>query len=114
VELQALADPLGLTVTVGHLPPGASKGNKLEPRLFSHLRLNRRGRPLVSPEVIVALLGATTPQSGLRVEAQLDRQTSPPRVEVSAEQRAQGQLRPQQFHGEWNYSILPRQARTVR
>jgi AcrR family transcriptional regulator len=114
VELQKLADTLGVVVTVCHLPPGTSKWNKIEHRLFSHISLNWRGRPLVSHEVIVALIGATTTQTGLRVEAQLDRQTYPTRVEVSDEQLARVRLCPHQFHGEWNYSILPRQAETVR
>src|SRR5215471_15713744 len=72
VELQELADRLGLELTVCHLPPGTSKWNKVEHRLFSHISLNWRGRPSVSHEVIVALIGATTTQTGLRVEAQLD------------------------------------------
>ena len=114
VELQELADTLGVVVTVCHLPPGTSKWHKIEHRLFSHISLNWRGRPLVSHEVIVALIGATTTQTGLRVEAQLDRQIYPTRVEVSDEQLAQVQLRPHQFHGEWNYSILPRRSKTVR
>jgi hypothetical protein len=114
VELQELADTLGIAVTVCHLPPGTSKWNKIEHRLFSHISLNWRGRPLVSHEVIVALIGATTTQTGLRVEAELDPRPYPTRVEVSDEQLAQVQLRPHQFHGEWNYSILPRRARTVR
>jgi DDE family transposase len=114
VELQALADTLGVTVTVCHLPPGTSKWNKIEHRLFSHISLNWRGRPLVSHEVIVALIGATTTQTGLRVEAALDSRPYPTRVEVSDEELAQVQLRPHQFHGEWNYSILPRSSKTVR
>jgi hypothetical protein len=114
VELQELADTLGIEVTVCHLPPGTSKWNKIEHRLFSHISLNWRGRPLVSHEVIVALIGATTTQTGLRVEAQLDRRPYPTRVEISDEQLAQVQLRPHQFHGEWNYSILPRRANPVR
>jgi DNA-binding phage protein len=114
VELQELADTLGVTVTVCHLPPGTSKWNKIEHRLFSHISLNWRGRPLVSHEVIVALIGATTTQTGLRVEAALDSRPYPTRVEVSDEALAQVQLRPHQFHGEWNYSILPRRAKTVR
>ena len=114
VELQELADTLGVGVTVCQLPPGPSKWNKSEHRLFSHLSLNWRGRPLVSHEVIVALIGATTTQTGLRVGAQLDRRPYPTRVEVSDEQQAQVQLRPHKFHGEWNYSILPRRSKTVR
>jgi DNA-binding phage protein len=114
VELQELADTLGVTVTVCHLPPGTSKWNKIEHRLFSHISLNWRGRPLVSHEVIVALIGATTTQTGLRVEAALDSRPYPTRVEVSDEELAQVQLCPHQFHGEWNYSILPRRSKTVR
>lgn len=114
VELQTLADTLGFPVTVCHLPPGTSKWNKIEHRLFSHISLNWRGRPLISHEVIVALLGATTTQNGLRVEAELDPRSYPTRVEVSDEQLAQVQLRPHAFHGEWNYSILPRASKTVR
>jgi hypothetical protein len=114
VELQALADALGFPVTVCHLPPGTSKWNKIEHRLFSHISLNWRGRPLISHEVIVALIGATTTQNGLRVEAALDARSYPTRVGVSAEQLAQVQLRPHAFHGEWNYSILPHVSETVR
>jgi DNA-binding phage protein len=114
VELQELADTSDLEVTVCHLPPGTSKWNKIEHRLFSHISLNWRGRPLVSHEVIVALIGATTTRTGLRVEAQLDHRTYPTRVEVSDEQLAQVQLRPHKFHGEWNYSILPKRSKTVR
>jgi len=114
VELQELADTLGVAVTVCHLPPGPSKWNKIEHRLFSHIGLNWRGRPLISHEVIVALIGGTTTQTGLRVEAALDRGTYPTRVEVTDEQLAQVQLRPHSFHGEWNYSILPRPSKTVR
>jgi Rhodopirellula transposase DDE domain len=114
VELQTLADALGLPVTVCHLPPGTSKWNKIEHRLFSHISLNWRGRPLVSHEVIVALIGATTTQNGLRVEAALDARSYPTRVEVSDEQLKRVQLRPHAFHGEWNYSILPRASKTVR
>ena len=109
VELQELADTLGVAVTVCHLPPGTSKWNKIEHRLFSHISLNWRGRPLISHEVIVALIGATTTQTGLRVEAALDRGTYPTRVEVTDEQLAQVQLHPHAFHGEWNSS--PQSAR---
>jgi len=114
VELQTLADTLGFPITVCHLPPGTSKWNKIEHRLFSHISLNWRGRPLISHEVIVALIGATTTQNGLRVAAVLDPRSYPTRVEVSDEQLAQVQLRPHSFHGEWNYSILPQAAKTVR
>lgn len=114
VELQGLADTLGVAVSVCHLPPGTSKWNKLEPRLFSHIRLNWRGRPLISHEVIVALMGATTTQTGVRVEAVLDRRTYPTRVEVTDEPLSQVQLRSHSFPGEWNYSISPKASKPVR
>ena len=108
LELQSLADAAGLEVSVCHLPPGTSKWNKIEHRLFSHISMNWRGRPLVSHEVIVELIGSTTTQSGLRVAAQLDTGAYPTKVQVSDEQMAQVQLRRHRFHGEWNYSIRPR------
>jgi len=114
VELQALANATGLDITVCHLPPGTSKWNKIEHRLFSHISMNWRGRPLVSHEVIVDLIGSTTTQTGLRVEAKLDTGTYPTRVEVSAEQMAALCLRPHRFHGEWNYSITPERVKPVR
>ena len=114
VELQAPADTPGITITVCHLPPGPSRWSKIEHRLFSHLSLNWRGRPPVSPEGIVALIGATTTQTGLRVEAALDSRPDPTRVGGSNAELAQGQLRPHQFHGEGNYAILPRRSKTVR
>jgi len=114
VELQALADATGLRLTVCHFPPGTSKWNKIEHRLFSHISMNWRGRPLVSHEVIVELIGSTTTQSGLRVEAQLDTGTYPTRVEVSDEQMAEIRLQRHRFHGEWNYSILAQKSRPAR
>ena len=113
VELQELADTLGVVVPVCHLPPGTSKWNKIEHRLCSQISLNWRGRPLISHEVIVALIGATMTQTGLRVEAALDRRTYPTGVEVSDEQLARVQLHPPSFHGEWNYSLLPRRSKPV-
>ena len=110
VELQALADATGLHLTVCHFPPGTSKWNKIEHRLFSHISMNWRGRPLVSHQVIVELIGSTTTQSGLRVEAQLDTGAYPTRVQVSDQQMAEILLQPHRFHGEWNYSIVPRKA----
>lgn len=111
VEVQTLADTTGLDVTVCHLPPGTSKWNKIEHRLFSYISMNWRGRPLVSHEVIVDLIGSTTTQTGLRVEARLDTGTYPTRVQVSAEQMAKIRLRPHRFHGEWNYTILSARSR---
>jgi Rhodopirellula transposase DDE domain len=107
VELQRFASTTGLTVTVCHLPPGTSKWNKIEHRLFSHISLNWRGRPLVSHEVIVNLIGATTTQTGLTVQAERDTGRYPTKVQVSDEAMAALHLTPHAFHGEWNYTITP-------
>ncbi len=107
VELQGFADATGLQVTVCHLPPGTSKWNKIEHRLFAHISLNWRGRPLVSHEVVVELIGATTTREGLRVQAELDPTVYPTKVRVSAADLAAVRLTPHAFHGEWNYTITP-------
>ena len=108
VELQRLADETGLRVSVCHLPPGTSKWNKIEHRLFSYISQNWRGKPLISYEVIVNLIAATRTQSGLRVHSELDTKTYPAGVKVSDEDMAQVALRPDKFHGDWNYTIIPR------
>src|SRR5512142_1968376 len=108
VELQRWADETGLEVTVCHLPPGTSKWNKIEHRLFSHITMNWRGRPLVSHQVVVELIAATRTATGLEVEARLDRGSYPTKVKVSKEQMKQVRLKPHEFHGEWNYTIEPR------
>jgi hypothetical protein len=108
VELQRFADESGLAVTVCHLPPGTSKWNKIEHRLFAHISMNWRGRPLVSHEVIVELIGATTTQAGLRVQAELDVGQYPTKVKVTDEEMASLRLTPHAFHGEWNYTLAPR------
>jgi len=108
VELQQFADASGLAVTVCHRPPGTSKWNKLEHRLFAHSSMNWRGRPLVSHEIIVDLIGATTTASGLRVQAELDPGAYPTKVKVSDDELATVQLTPHAFHGEWNYTVTPR------
>ena len=105
VELQRLADQLGMDITVCHFPPGTSKWNKIEHRLFSHISMNWRGRPLVSHEVVVSLIGATTTRSGLRVGTRLDRRTYPKSVRVTDEELANVALVPHTFHGDWNYTI---------
>ncbi len=107
MELQRLADETGLRVSVCHLPPGTSKWNKIEHRLF-YISQNWRGKPLISYEVIVNLIAATRTESGLRVLSELDTQTYPTGVKVSGKEMAQVALRPDKFHGEWNYTILPR------
>jgi transposase len=104
-ELQQLATTIGLDITVCHFPPGTSKWNKIEQRLFSYIRMNWRGQPLISHEVIVELIGATTTQSGLRVDAQLDTNVYPTKIKVSAEEMAALHITPHDFHGEWNYTV---------
>jgi len=105
VELQHLADETGLDVTVCHLPPGTSKWNKIEHRLFSYISMNWRGKPLVSHEVVVNLIAATTTAKGLKVLAQLDANLYPTKLEVSKKAMQQINLQPHSFHGEWNYTV---------
>jgi hypothetical protein len=106
-ELAAFAAEIGLQVTVCHFPPGTSKWNKIEHRLFSHISMNWRGRPLISHEVIVELIAATTTHPGLRVYAELDRGRYPLGVKVSDRELAAAPLRRHDWHGEWNYTVLP-------
>jgi Rhodopirellula transposase DDE domain len=107
VELQHFATATSLSVTVCHLPPGTSKWNKIEHRLFAHISMNWRGRPLVSHEVVVNLIGATTNREGLLVQAEHDTANYPTKIKVSDEDLAAVQLTPHAFHGEWNYTIAP-------
>ena len=107
VALQTLADRLGRPVHVCHFPPGTSKWNKIEHRMFCHITQNWRGRPLISHEVIINLIANTTTQQGLKIKAQLDHGVYPTGIKVSDEQLAAVNLRPAAFHGEWNYSVLP-------
>jgi DNA-binding phage protein len=109
VELQKLAEELGFPIGVCHLPPATSKWNKIEHRLFCFITMNWRGRPLVSHEVIVQLIKSTTTAQGLRVDCQLDTNTYPSGQKVSDEELAQVNLQRDNFHGEWNYTISPRQ-----
>jgi hypothetical protein len=106
-ELARLADETGLAITVCHLPPGTSKWNRIEHRLFSVISMNWRGRPLTSHEVIVELIGATTTQTGLRVRAELDRGRYPLGTKAGDAELAAVPLVRHAFHGEWNYSIQP-------
>ena len=107
VELQKLAEELGFPICVCHLPPATSKWNKIEHRLFSFISLNWRGQPLVSHEVIVNLIKATTTAQGLKVEAQIDQNKYPAGQIVSEEEMAQVNLLRHKFHGDWNYTISP-------
>jgi len=110
-ELAALAARTGLRITVCHLPPGTSKWNKIEHRLFSHISMNWRGRPLTNHDVIVETIAATTTATGLAVRAELDTSTYPTGVKIPDEQmktlETQGILTRHTFHGEWNYTLNP-------
>jgi len=107
VALQALAQETGLEISVCHLPPGTSKWNKIEHRLFAHITMNWRGRPLVSHEVIIELIGATRTRTGLTVQAVRDTGLYPTKIKVTDEELAAVHLVPHAFHGEWNYTISP-------
>jgi hypothetical protein len=107
-ELQQLADETGLRITVCHFPPGTSKWNKIEHRMFCHITQNWRGRPLVSHEVIVQLIGSTTTRTGLAIRAGLDTGSYPAGIKVTDTELAAVRLEPADFHGDWNYTILPR------
>jgi len=109
-ELQQLADETGLSITVCHLPPGTSKWNKIEHRLFAWISQNWRGKPLVSYAVILKLIAATTTEAGLTVECQLDTNSYPAGRKISDEEMATLSIQPDSFHGEWNYIISPRTA----
>ena len=107
-ELQDLADETRVEIQVCHLPPGTSKWNKIEHRLFSHISINWRGKPLISHEVIIQLIAGTTTKSGLRVTAQSDLGKYPDKLKVSDEEMESLNLVKSEFHGEWNYAIRPR------
>ena len=107
-ELQALADDTGLRIEVCHLPPGTSKWNKIEHRLFSFISQNWRGKPLSSHEVIVQLIAATSNRKGLRGHAELDPALYPAGTKVSDEEMAKLRIEPASFHGEWNYTLCPK------
>ena len=105
LELQRLANELGITIEVHHLPPGTSKWNKIEHRLFSFITQNWRAKPLVSYRVIVELIGATTTENGLTVRCELDDKTYPKGILVSDEEMQSLNIQRADFHGEWNYAI---------
>ena len=108
VELQKFADETGLTLHVHHFPPGASKWNKIEHRLFCHITQNRRGKPLMDRVAIVELIGATTTKAGLKVECVLDTRTYEKGIKVSKTEMAGLAVIGDAFHPEWNYTITPR------
>lgn len=107
-ELQNFADESGLAITVCHYPPGTSKWNKIEHKLFSYISINWKGQPLTSYEVIINLIANTTTKTGLRVYAVLDDREYPLKKKVTNEEMKNIRLSPDAFHGEWNYTIRPR------
>jgi transposase len=107
LELQKLANELGIPIRVSHFPPGTSKWNKIEHRLFSYISMNWRGKPLVSHEAIVNLIAATTTRKGLKVRAELDSGQYPTGIKVTDEELETIRIVREDFHGEWNYSIVP-------
>lgn len=113
-ELQHFANRTGLTITVCHFPPGTSKWNRIEHRLFSHIAMNWRGTPLVDLATIVSLIASTRSRAGLRVRSELDRRSYPDGLTVTDAQMASLTLRPHVFHGEWNYTIHPQPLRRQR
>lgn len=108
VALQRLADATGLRISVCHFPPGTSKWNKIEHRMFSHISMNWRGQPLTSHEVIVNLIANTTTDKGLKIQAALDTGCYPTGIKVTDQELQEVALEPAAFHGEWNYTITPR------
>jgi Rhodopirellula transposase DDE domain len=108
VSIQDVADTLALPISVCHFPPGTSKWNKIEHRMFCHITKNWRGRPLISRAVVVSLIGNTTTKAGLQIHAELDTNAYPTGIKVTDEELAAVRIERDQFHGEWNYTISPR------
>ena len=108
LQLQKLADELRLVIQVCHFPPGTSKWNKIEHRMFCHITNNWRGRPLISREVVVNLIGSTTTDQGLHIRSQLDENTYQAGLKVSDQELAELAIERDEFHGEWNYRLRPR------
>jgi transposase len=113
LQLQKLADELHLVIQVCHVPPGTSKWNKIEHRMFCHITNNWRGRPLVSREVVVNLIGSTTTDQGLHIRSQLDENTYQAGLKVSDQELAELAIERDEFHGEWNYRLRPRDKPTT-
>ena len=110
-ELQRLADRTGLSITVCHLPPGTSKWNKIEHRLFSFITQSWKGQPLLTHATIVNLIASTRTKAGLKVHCYLDKEKYPPKLRISDEQMSTLNLQPHKFHGDWNYTLRPRRSR---
>jgi hypothetical protein len=103
-----LADELGISITVNHLPPGTSKWNRIEHKLFAFITMNWRAKPLVSYLAIIQLIASTTTHSGLTVTCQLDANAYEKGIKVSDDEMASLSVKSDSFHGEWNYTIAPR------
>ena len=114
LHLQRFADHMGVPITVCHYSPGTSKWNKIEHRLFSFISMNWRGKPLVSYQTIVNLIGSTRTRTGLQVKAVLDRRDYEAGEEVSLQQMQELQVRGHPFHPDWNYTVMPRQTTSKR
>ena len=114
VELQKLADDERLDISVCHFPPGTSKWNKIEHRLFSEITKNWRGRPLTSDAVVVNLIANTTTRTGLKVRAKLDARKYKTKVKISKKEVEELNLQKATFHGDWNYTIKSREQRRVK
>jgi hypothetical protein len=114
LELQRFSDRTGLTISVRHLPPGTSKWNKIEHRMFAFITKNWRGRPLLTQATVVSLIAATRTSTGLKIRCQLEKRTYVKGVKVSDEQMAKIRIEHDEFHGEWNYTIRPRRHRKKR
>ena len=113
-ELQKLADEQRLSIQVCHFPPGTSKWNKIEHRMFCHITANWRGRPLISREVVVNLIGATTTAAGLRIKAALDENVYQLRIKVTDKELTKLDIERDEFHGEWNYKVNPRESFVIQ
>lgn len=111
VALQELAAQLGMAIHVCHFPPGTSKWNKIEHRMFCHITQNWRGRPLINHEVIIKLIANTTTTTGLKICAAIDRGSYPTGIAIPDDEFAAVNLKPSGFHGDWNYTISPERKR---
>ena len=108
IELQVLADEIGKEITVSHFPPGTSKWNKIEHRLFSHITMNWRARPLTSIQLVVDLIASTKTTKGLKVKSKLDKSMYEKGIKISDEKLGRINIKKSDFHGEWNYTIMPK------
>ncbi|MDQ3191627.1 MAG: ISAzo13 family transposase, partial [Bacteroidota bacterium] len=107
IELQLLANEIGKEISVSHFPPGTSKWNKIEHRLFSHITMNWRARPLTNIQLVVDLIASTKTSKGLKVKSKLDNAVYEKGIKISDEKLGENNIKKNEFHGEWNYMIKP-------